>query len=640
MKAKKRVGIAIIILVVFLLLAGAFAYYWSWRQNYQNRIYPNIKLGDLNLGGKTLEEAEAAITAKKEKIETAGLKLQYGNKQTAITAIVASFDSDLSYPAFSYNVEETASRALGNRLERTFLNYLWRSLRPKSPLEITAVYDLNEEKIKSLVADSFKELEIPSANAFFSLAKDGQLKTNSEKLGKEINYEELLKDIRNNLNNLKTDTIAIKTQTKYPTVKQGDLKNLGQEAQTMIGNGDLILTFQEQAESTSTENLWRIKPERLITWVSVLEEDNKLKLSLDSEKIKQYLVLNVSPQIDKEAVRPRFEISTGKVVNWQSGLNGRQVDIEATASRINQDFLAGKKEVALITKEISADNISGEENFYIKEIVGTGYSNFAGSPENRRKNIAVGARAVHGILIKPGEEFSLVKTLGDISEKTGYFPELVIKGNKTLPEYGGGLCQIGTTIFRTALATGLPITARQNHSYRVAYYEPAGTDAAVYMPWPDVRFVNDTGNYILIQSRLNKNDLYFDFWGVKDGRIATTTKLVVYNIVKPAPTKLIETDSLPAGQKKCTEKAHNGADAYFDYKVIYPAGATTTPIQERRFKSHYVPWQEVCLVGIGTASSTTATGTSINLNASSTSATSTNKKAAGNPAATSSILTR
>lgn len=150
-----------------------------------------------------------------------------------------------------------------------------------SPLEITAVYDLNEEKIKSLVADSFKELEIPSANAFFSLAKDGQLKTNSEKLGKEINYEELLKDIRNNLNNLKTDTIAIKTQTKYPTVKQGDLKNLGQEAQTMIGNGDLILTFQEQAESTSTENLWRIKPERLITWVSVLEEDNKLKLSLD-----------------------------------------------------------------------------------------------------------------------------------------------------------------------------------------------------------------------------------------------------------------------------------------------------------------------------------------------------------------------
>jgi len=180
----------------------------------------------------------------------------------------------------------------------------------------------------------------------------------------------------------------------------------------------------------------------------------------------------------------------------------------------------------------------------------------------------------------------------------------VIKGDKTVPEYGGGLCQIGTTIFRTALATGLPITARQNHSYRVAYYEPAGTDAAVYIPNPDVRFVNDTGNYILIQSRLEKNDIYFDFWGVQDGRIATTTKPVVFNIVKPEPTKLIESDTLPLGEKKCTEKAHNGADAYFDYKVIYPEGATTTPVQERRFKSHYVPWQEVCLVGTGAASST------------------------------------
>ena len=196
----------------------------------------------------------------------------------------------------------------------------------------------------------------------------------------------------------------------------------------------------------------------------------------------------------------------------------------------------------------------------------------------------------------------MVKILGQIDASTGYVPELVIKNNQTIPEYGGGLCQVGTTIFRSALKSGLPITARQNHSYRVSFYEPAGTDAAVYDPWPDVRFLNDTGNYILIQSRIEKNNIYFDFWGKRDGRIASSTAPIIYNITKPEPAKIIETTTLKPGEKKCTERAHNGADAYFDYKVTYPAGNVLT----KRFKSHYVPWQEVCLVGV-TATSTSET---------------------------------
>jgi vancomycin resistance protein YoaR len=156
----------------------------------------------------------------------------------------------------------------------------------------------------------------------------------------------------------------------------------------------------------------------------------------------------------------------------------------------------------------------------------------------------------------------------------------------------------------------LPITARRNHSYRVAYYEPAGMDAAVYIPNPDVRFLNDTANYILIQSRIEGDDFYFDFWGVKDNREITITKPVVYNIVKPAPTKIVETLDLAPGKKKCTEKAHNGADAYFDYTVVYNPGSTEEKKEEKRFSSHYVPWQEVCLVGVAQLSTATSTATS------------------------------
>ncbi len=169
----------------------------------------------------------------------------------------------------------------------------------------------------------------------------------------------------------------------------------------------------------------------------------------------------------------------------------------------------------------------------------------------------------------------------------------------------GEVIQVGTTIFRATFNSGLPVTQRRNHSYRVSYYEPAGTDATIYDPAPDYRFVNDTGHHILIQTRMEGNDLYFDLWGTKDGRKVVATKPVIYNIVKPAPTKIIETPDLPEGKRKCTESAHAGADAYFDYTVTYPNGE----VKKERFSSHYIPWQAVCLVGAKKAAPTPATPT-------------------------------
>ncbi|HLC63987.1 MAG TPA: VanW family protein, partial [Patescibacteria group bacterium] len=178
-------------------------------------------------------------------------------------------------------------------------------------------------------------------------------------------------------------------------------------------------------------------------------------------------------------------------------------------------------------------------------------------------------------------------------KETGYLPELVIKGDETIPEYGGGLCQIGTTVFRAALASGLPIVERRNHSYRVVYYEPAGKDATIYDPKPDFKSTNDTSQNILIQTRIEGDNLYFDFWGTADGRIAEQSDSTIYNIKPPGETINIETDKLAPGEKQCTESAHAGADAYFDYKVTYPDGT----VQEERFTSHYIPWPAKCLVG-------------------------------------------
>ncbi|KKQ60438.1 MAG: VanW family protein [Parcubacteria group bacterium GW2011_GWE2_38_18] len=340
-------------------------------------------------------------------------------------------------------------------------------------------------------------------------------------------------------------------------------------------------------------------------------KDDKVMIALNNNNVEKYLKDKVASTTDQKLVDAKFQISAGgRVTQFQAGKEGRELDIAANLSKIEDEFIKNKKqEIELIINKLSPEsNVNDVNTLGIKEIIGTGQSTFTGSPRNRVKNISIGAAALNGIIVKPGENFSLLKTLGKIDASNGYLQELVIKEGKTIPEYGGGLCQIGTTIFRAAVNSGLPIVERRNHSYRVSYYEPAGTDATIYDPAPDFKFKNDTGNNILIQTRIEGTKLYFDIWGTKDERIAEQTKPTIYNIVKPKPTKLIETTDLPAGKKKCTESAHNGADAFFDYKVTYADGT----IKKERFSSHYVPWQEVCLIGVDKISTpeSSNTGTS------------------------------
>ena len=100
----------------------------------------------------------------------------------------------------------------------------------------------------------------------------------------------------------------------------------------------------------------------------------------------------------------------------------------------------------------------------------------------------------------------------------GYLPELTIKKNKTVPEYGGGLCQVSTTVFRAAINAGLKITDRKAHPFAVKYYNPQGFDATIYPPNPDLKFINDTPNYLLMQSYVKDNKLIFEFYGTNDNR--------------------------------------------------------------------------------------------------------------------------
>jgi len=247
----------------------------------------------------------------------------------------------------------------------------------------------------------------------------------------------------------------------------------------------------------------------------IIQGSEKTAGFYDSSAIESYLG-EIAKKIDRDPVNATLTFQDGKIDVFALSKTGLSLNLSENVIGIIEALETKETEVALkvdeIEPEITKNSLS---ELGIVELISEGRSNFAGSPANRRHNIRVGATKFNGLLIKPGETFSFTKNLGAVDASTGYLPELVIKDNETVPEYGGGLCQVSSTTFRAALNAGLPIVARRAHAYPVTYYKPYGTDATIYIPNPDLKFTNDTGHHILIQTRIVGNYLYFDFYGTK-----------------------------------------------------------------------------------------------------------------------------
>jgi vancomycin resistance protein YoaR len=241
---------------------------------------------------------------------------------------------------------------------------------------------------------------------------------------------------------------------------------------------------------------------------------------VDEKKINDFLT-DLERKVNKDPENAKLKFDNDRVSAFSAGTNGLKLDkeksFEILKNFLSQTNSTNKINLAFseIQPEISLDSI---DNMGITSLIGEGRSNFKGSPKNRVFNIKVAIERFNGVLIKPGEEFSFVKILGDVDGEHGYLPELVIKKDKTEPEFGGGICQVSTTTFRAAIYSGLDITARRNHAYPVAYYNPQGMDSTVYIPRPDLRFINNTPGYILIQPRIEGTELIFSFYGKDDGR--------------------------------------------------------------------------------------------------------------------------
>lgn len=581
-------------LVISLITIAAI--FTTFQLFFLNRLYPFVYINNLSLAAKTPEQSEKVL------------------KQTLLdrSSKILDFNSS-DNQRFQIDLQQTYSASLEPTLSEAFK--YGRSKFYYQPISIKTPIIFNEKLDKQLdkISQSINEQPI-----------DAQLKVDADQItvtpsqnGSGLDKEKLKSLLEEYLatGNLPSDNLPVKIiepaldyQTALTIKKSLDQIKL---SPLVLKHKDLSWTIDLQT-ALKFINLTSSKPllasgqingnEFSVYSVKIgSSHSTDTQIVLDETKIEEYLK-NISVSIDQPIREPLLSFDPaanggkGRISEFQPPQEGRSLDIKKSKQLITKTLLSENH----IPLELPVQTIQPKNKLVndlgIKELIGRGVSHFAGSIPNRIFNIAHTAAKINGVLVPPGEEFSFVNTVGDISAATGFKQAYVIKSGRTVLDDGGGVCQDSTTLFRAALNAGLPITARTAHAYRVAYYEqgfPPGLDATIFHPTVDFRFKNDTPAHILIQASVTGTTLTIDLYGTSDGRVAEISAPVITKIT-PAPPELRQDDpTLPKGTVKQVDWAASGANVVFTRKVTKNGQV----LIDESFRSNYRPWQAVYLVG-------------------------------------------
>ncbi|MBI4437960.1 VanW family protein [Candidatus Uhrbacteria bacterium] len=583
-----RILIAALVAVV-AVSSGAYV----WAQSYDGKIPPRMSVAGRAVGGQDPETVRALLQERVDAILVDGIPLTVEGETKNLT--LATFVSGDLIEDVEFDVEALLTALMASHHENPLVDTLRMLSRAAWGSDVQTVFTLEEERIKQRARELFPDREILSQDAAFAITPSGEdwvIDVVEGRAGREFVWEPFLVELNARLSRLDGSGLALSLADATPEVSLELAASQAEQARAALLGAPYSATLSDE------DRTWSMTSQDL---VGMLAPGNDGAIILKESAFEEWASSLLS-EVNQATQDARLVVENGRVTEFVESRAGKSVDEDALMLALTVrvrsvntqpvELIVNTQEPAVKTSEVN--------DLGIAEVLGVGMSSYRGSPTNRRANIQNGVRLLNGILIAPGETFSLLSALSPFTTDNGYLPELVIKGDKITPELGGGLCQIGTTTFRAAMNAGLPIVERQNHSLVVSYYnDPSngnpGTDATIYEPAPDFKFLNDTGNYILFQAEnlTSTQDLRFTFWGTSDGRAGSYSPPVVERWIPVGETSLIETTDLEPGEKKC-QAAHVGADASFVYTVVKADGQ----IEETTFTSHYRPLPEICLVGV------------------------------------------
>ncbi len=586
--------IGFFLLAVFIAFLPGF-----YAGQFDGRIFQGVAVGGVDLSGMTTDKAEALLLANLDYPQRGRIVFQAGTQMWQATPAELGLTLDARTTALAaYNLGRTGSLPVR-------LTDQWRAW--SSGMDLAPWFVLDKGVAQSYLQNIASQVDTPIIEA--SLGFNGvDVVVNSGQVGRSLDVPAAMSSLDAQLKTMTDGMVPLKVNETAPVI-------LDATAQAELARRILAapLTLQVPNPEAGDPGPWSFEQAALVQMITIqrvkTDSGEVYQVGLNSETLRTFLE-NLAPALSRSPQNARFIFNdeTRQLEVIEPAVIGRAVDVDASLQQINQQLLDGQHSINLVlqTTNPQVPDWTTAADLGITELTSEYTSYFYGSDASRIQNITTAASRFHGLLIAPGESFSMAATLGDVSLDTGYAEALIIFGDRTIKGVGGGVCQVSTTLFRTAFFGGYQIDERWFHAYRVKYYEQtasgghdenlAGLDATVFAPDVDFRFTNDTPYWLLMETYPGKSSLTWKFYSTSDGRTVDWQTSGLQNVIEPPDPLYEENPDLAQGEIKQVDWAVAGADV----SVTRTVTRDGVVIHDDIFDTHYLPWQAKYQYGPGT----------------------------------------
>ena len=293
------------------------------------------------------------------------------------------------------------------------------------------------------------------------------------------------------------------------------------------------------------------------------------------------------------------------------GQNGRTVNV-AESAKIIEDFMATSFNGSPASLEMKVDmeypKGDPEKLAKVKDVLGTFTTKFTSSGKDRVTNVSNGCSLVNGRTLFPGEQLSVLDCITPFTEANGYALAGSYLNGVVVESFGGGICQVSTTLYQAVLRAELQVDERHNHSMVVNYVDHSADAAIAESGGKDFKFTNNLEYPIYIEGSTSpEKTITFTIYGVetRDPARKLSFESVDLETTEPVGEKVIADSSQPAGYAK-GQSAHVGYKSEF-WKIVKVNGEEKDRIKVNSSKYNAVP----ATLTMGTATSNPVTQSAI-----------------------------
>ncbi|WP_313813963.1 VanW family protein [Glutamicibacter sp.] len=472
------------------------AVYFGGAAYVSSQVPSNASIAGVNIGSMNQDAARQALQDQVVPLSQKPIEVVVNGK---------SYELDPTVAGLTLSVDQTVADLTGYEINPVKLYE-----KVTGDASATAAIDVDQDKLNAALADLAKKADNKVKEGSITF-KDGRATLTEPVDGVSLDVDGAAKTIANEWQ-IAGPAVELPAQVSKPEVSEETLQ--------AFYDGEVAALLKKGVTLVSGDKTASISPSSIAAAATYAVKDGAPSVSLDDEKL--YKAATKNSDLSSTAKDAKIVLKNGKPV-IEDSVKGVSLETKDLGAKVLTASQSDDRKAEVTMAESEADfSTEDAKKLGIKEEIVDFSTPYPASDTVRTKNLRAGAERVNGIIVKPGERFSLLQALGPITTANGYYSSGVVENGFSAEAVGGGLSQISTQMYNVGFLAGYDDITHKPHSRWFDRY-PAGREATLWEGQVDMIWENNTPYGVMIQAWVSDDAVHTRLWSTKYWKVSQDT---------------------------------------------------------------------------------------------------------------------